>query len=253
MPYVDTNDATIYYETEGSGPTVLFAHGGGGNAASWWQQVPVFSKTFNVITFDHRGFGRSRCTPEHFHPSHFESDAIAVLDAGGVSKAHVVCQSMGGWTGVRLAALHPERVAKLVLANTPGAIFSDALLNRMRQLVPRPPDSDPTELMLGAPFRATNPAGRHLYRAISAFNVNPMPLDRLMSRTAFVDPARLRPFPVPVLMIASTLDATFPLPMLEETARTIGAPLELIEDAGHSTYFERPAEFNHVVKRFLAA
>ena len=54
-------------------------------------------------------------------------------------------------------------------------------------------------------------------------------------------------------MIASTLDATFPLPMLEETARTIGAPLELIEDAGHSTYFERPAEFNHVVKRFLAA
>jgi pimeloyl-ACP methyl ester carboxylesterase len=175
------------------------------------------------------------------------------LDAGGVSKAHVVCQSMGGWPGVRLAALHPERVAKLVLANTPGAIFSDALLNRMRQLVPRPPDSDPTELMLGAPFRATNPAGRHLYRAISAFNVNPMPLDRLMSRTAFVDPARLRPFPVPVLMIASTLDATFPLPMLEETARTIGAPLELIEDAGHSTYFERPAEFNHVVKRFLAA
>jgi pimeloyl-ACP methyl ester carboxylesterase len=123
----------------------------------------------------------------------------------------------------------------------------------MRGLVPRPADADLTLMTLGEPFRRENPAGARLYRAISAFNVNPMPLDRLMSRTSFVDPARLRPFPVPILMIASTLDATFPLTLLEETAHTIDAPVEVIEGAGHSTYFERPAQFNAAVARFLSS
>ena len=160
---------------------------------------------------------------------------------------------MGGWTGVRLAALHPARVASLVLANTPGAIFTDALLTRMRELPLRPANADLTEFTLGAPFRQANPAGARLYRAISAFNVTQMPLDRLMSRDAFVDPKRLRPFPVPVMMIGSTLDATFPLTLLQSTAREIGARVEVVDGAGHSTYFERPAEFNELVMRFIEA
>jgi pimeloyl-ACP methyl ester carboxylesterase len=73
-----------------------------------------------------------------------------------------------------------------------------------------------------------------------------------MTREAFVDPARLSPFPVPVQMIASDLDVTFPLALLRATAARIGAPLVVIEGAGHSTYFEKPAEFNDAVASFLA-
>jgi 3-oxoadipate enol-lactonase len=55
-----------------------------------------------------------------------------------------------------------------------------------------------------------------------------------------------------VQLIASDLDATFPLPLLAATAATIHAELVVIEGAGHSTYFEKPAEFNAAVEAFLA-
>src|SRR3954452_17890800 len=176
MPTIRTAAAEIYYEAIGSGPAILFAHGAGGNAASWWQQVPEFVRDHRVITFDHRGFGRSRCKPDDFSAAAFDADALAILDAEKIDRTAVVCQSMGGWTGVRLAVNHPDRVRALVLGNTPGAIYSDALREQMRTLTARPPASDMTLMTLGAPFRSTNPAGTYLYGALTAFNTTPMPL-----------------------------------------------------------------------------
>ena len=249
MPTIKAAGAEIYYEVTGSGPALLFAHGAGGNAASWWQQVPAFSVDHRVITFDHRGFGRSRCAAEQFSAAAFDADALAILDAEKIDRAAVVCQSMGGWTGVRLAANHPRRVRALVLGNTPGAIYSDALRDQMRTLASRGPTTDVT---LGAPYRDANPAGAYLYTAITAFNTTPMPIAQLMAREAFVAPERLRPFPVPVHMIASDLDVTFPSALLQATAASIGAEVSMVQGAGHSTYFEKPAQFNAIVREFLA-
>ena len=55
--------------------------------ASWWQQVPVFSRRYKVIVFDHRGFGRSRCDSEHFEAEYFPRDIAAILDAEGIGRA----------------------------------------------------------------------------------------------------------------------------------------------------------------------
>jgi 3-oxoadipate enol-lactonase len=252
MPTIQSAGAEIYYETTGAGPAILFAHGAGGNAASWWQQVPEFRRDHRVICFDHRGFGRSRCAAEQFSASRFDADALAILDAEKIDRAAVVCQSMGGWTGVRLAVNQPQRVAALVLANTPGAIYSDELRDQMRTLTARPADGDLTAMTLGAPYRAANPNGAYLYTALTAFNVTPMPLAALMARDAFIAAERLRPFPVPVLMLASDLDVTFPLPLLRSTARSIDAEFRVITGAGHSTYFEKPTEFNAAVREFLS-
>ena len=253
MATLKTAGAEIYYEATGSGPALLFAHGAGGNAASWWQQVPEFARNHRVITFDHRGFGRSRCSVEQFSASAFDADALAILDAEKIDRAAVICQSMGGWTGVRLAVNHPRRVRALILGNTPGAIYSDALRDQMRTLTAaRPQAPDVTAMTLGAPFRDANPNGAYLYTAITAFNTTPMPLAALMARDAFIAPERLRPFPVPVHMIGSDLDVTFPPALLKATAALIGAPITMVEGAGHSTYFEKPAEFNSVVRDFLA-
>ncbi len=252
MPTIKTTGAEIYYEVTGTGPALLFAHGAGGNAASWWQQVPAFSADHRVITFDHRGFGRSRCAVDAFSAAAFDADAVAILDAEKIDRAAVVCQSMGGWTGVRLAVNHPDRVRALVLGNTPGAIYSDALRDHMRTLTARPPTADLTAMTLGAPYRNANPAGAYLYTAITAFNATPMPIAQLMARDAFIAPERLRPFPVPVHMIVSDLDVTFPSALLTATAASIGATVSMVHGAGHSTYFEKPAQFNAIVREFLA-
>ena len=252
MPTIQSAGATIYYEAVGDGPAILFAHGAGGNTASWWQQVPHFCRDHRVITFDHRGFGRSHCAVEQFSTSHFDTDALAILDAEKIDRAAVVCQSMGGWTGVRLAVNHSARVSALVLGNTPGAIYSDALRDQMRTLGARPADDDVTAMTLGAPFKSANPNGAYLYSAIKAFNVTPMPLAQLSAREGFIAAERLRPFPVPVLMIASDLDVTFPVALLRSTAQLIGAEFQTVTGAGHSTYFEKPTEFNALVRAFLA-
>ena len=63
MPKVQVNGIELYYEVHGDGPALVFAHGAGGNHLSWWQQVPVFSRRYCCVTFDHRGFGQSPDVP----------------------------------------------------------------------------------------------------------------------------------------------------------------------------------------------
>ena len=79
MPRVESAGASLYYETHGSGPAVVLAHGAGGNAMVWWQQVPHFARRHTVVVFDHRGFFRSRCAPEALDPGLFASDLAAIL------------------------------------------------------------------------------------------------------------------------------------------------------------------------------
>ena len=118
MPFATSHHCQIYYEAHGDGPAVVLAHGRGGNAASWFQQVPAFPKAgYRVITFDHRCFGRSYCPPEHFDRAYFASDLAAVLDAAGVEKAAVVCQwslATGIAIGLALVAATAPVAALLV-------------------------------------------------------------------------------------------------------------------------------------------
>ena len=54
MAFADVNGVSMYYEVHGEGPSVVFAHGSGGNHISWWQQIPYFSKYYKCVIFDHR-------------------------------------------------------------------------------------------------------------------------------------------------------------------------------------------------------
>ena len=113
----------LYYERAGSGPAIVFLHGLGGNHLSWWQQMPYFMRWFDCITVDQRSFGLSPDPDGTFCDAH-PSDLGALLDHLKIDKAVLVGQSMGGWTIVGYAIEHPERVAAMVMADTPGGIFT---------------------------------------------------------------------------------------------------------------------------------
>ena len=102
MATTQSRGVEIHYDVyaDGDRPWLVFAHGAGGNGTCWWQQVPDFFDDYNIVTFDHRGFGRSRCTREQFKEARNVEDLNAVLAAAGVENAALVCQSMGGWTGL---------------------------------------------------------------------------------------------------------------------------------------------------------
>ena len=50
MPRLQIGEASLYYEVHGTGPAVVFVHGVGGNHAAWFQQLPVFSQSYSVVT-----------------------------------------------------------------------------------------------------------------------------------------------------------------------------------------------------------
>lgn len=77
---------------------------------------------FRVIRYDTRGHGRSGAPPRDYSIDELGRDALAVLDAADVARAHVCGVSLGGVTGMWLGIHAPDRVGSLVLANTAARV-----------------------------------------------------------------------------------------------------------------------------------
>jgi pimeloyl-ACP methyl ester carboxylesterase len=108
----------LRWESTGEGIPVLLVHGLGLSGGAWWRTVNVLSHRMRVITFDNRGVGRSRGLVPAFTTEAMADDAVAVLDAAGVDRAHIYGLSLGGMVAQRLALRHPRRVRSLVLGAT---------------------------------------------------------------------------------------------------------------------------------------
>lgn len=261
MPLVERPHATLHYESYGDGPALVLAHGAGGNTLVWWQQVPAFADRYRVVTFDHRGFGRSRCEAGHEQARYFADDLAAVLDHAGVGRCALVCQSMGGWTGLHFTLARPERVAALVLSGTPAGIATPRVMTALLAIgsaaaamgeLSAPAWNQPHPA-LAADIFARDPARGFLYAQLAALNP-PGGLARLALHEMSIEPARLAGYAVPSLLLGGSGDLLFAPEVLQEVAATLpGARFHEIAGAGHSPYFEAPQAFNAALAAFLAA
>ena len=170
MPFASVNGIELYYETHGTGPALVLAHGGGGSHLSWWQQVPVLSKTYQVVTFDHRSFGYSRDVANGPGPRAFVEDLTGLLDHLGIQSAALVGQSMGGWTVCGFAAACPERTSALILCDTTAGIETPEIHQTRASLRERA-QGNLAQLLTSAyalSFPEREPALCFLYKQISA-------------------------------------------------------------------------------------
>ena len=100
------------------GEPVLLVQGLGTDSRGWALQRMAFGRRYRCYAVDNRGVGRSGRPPGPYDLSEMARDALAVLDAEGIDRAHVIGASMGGVIAQIIAVLHPERVRSLVLACT---------------------------------------------------------------------------------------------------------------------------------------
>ena len=110
----------LYYETHGrpDAPPLILSSGLGGSASYWKPNIPALAEHFHVIAYDHRGTGRSdRALPDVVTVDDLADDIVALIDALGVAKAHLVGHAAGGVAGLALALKAPERLDKLVVVN----------------------------------------------------------------------------------------------------------------------------------------
>jgi 3-oxoadipate enol-lactonase len=260
MPFAPAGSIQLYYEvhgpTPGAAPVILFAHGAGGNHLSWWQQVPHFSRRYTCVTFDHRGFGQSLEPPGGPGGGAFADDLRALLDHLAIARATLVAQSMGGWSCLRFALRHPQRVERLVMCDTHGGVTSDAIAaawsESLRALATLPPEVNPAA---GARMFREQPALHFLYVQISGLNPprDLAEIGALLQAAGAPTRAEVAGLDLPVLFISGAEDVLVPPAVLDAAAVLFPrARVVRLPGAGHSVYFERPAAFNEIVERFLA-
>src|SRR3546814_15382440 len=101
-------------------------HGGGPGASAWsnfGSALPGFAAGFRTILIDQPGFGGSDKPPVEGNYYRFAAKyVVRLLDQLGIERAHVLGNSLGGGTAVRLALEHQRRVARLGLMGTGGLL-----------------------------------------------------------------------------------------------------------------------------------
>jgi pimeloyl-ACP methyl ester carboxylesterase len=118
MPFAVTSDKTrLYFEEAGTGEPLLLI-GGNSNSHHLWDPIRKdFADRYRVLVYDHRGIGQSDRPeePSAYTTRRFAEDAIAILDAAGIDRAHVYGASMGGGIAQWVAIDHKDRVGALIL------------------------------------------------------------------------------------------------------------------------------------------
>ena len=112
MPTLEGTDGTsLYYEETGAGDPVLFIHEFAGNHRTWAAQMAALGKMHRCIAYSARGYPPSDVPADDnaYGQNIAVADAIAVLDALGIERAHIVGHSMGAYTALHVGLKHPER------------------------------------------------------------------------------------------------------------------------------------------------
>ena len=270
MPAVPVNGIDLYHEEHGKGFPLVLAHGAGGNHLSWWQQVPVLSRHYRCISFDHRGWGLS-LDGDGLGPQAFVDDLRGLLDHLGIERAFLVGQSMGGYTCLGFALKQPQRVRGIVMANTFAGMRREAWLaapedaRAHAQGIWERRRSDGVKRAFAPDFARREKARAFLYKQIRLLNERGP--DRLSTEAQVQRLRALERAPdssasreslanlnVPVLFIGGEHDEVMPVQLMA-VARTLipGARMEVVPGAGHSVYFEAPETFNRLVLDFFAS
>lgn len=118
MGFVSARGARVSYTRMGTGAPVLLIQGVGAIGDAWRPQVEGLRDRFSLITFDNRGIGASTITDGSLSIEAMADDALAILDAEGIDRCHVVGHSMGGLIAMQLALTSPRRVRSLTLLST---------------------------------------------------------------------------------------------------------------------------------------
>lgn len=261
--FLERDGERIYYEVNGDGPPgedppLVLSHGAGGNHAIWYQQVAHFARQRKVVSWDHRGFGRSSDAGARSGPDVAVDDLRALLDHLALDRVDLVGQSMGGWTSLGFALASPERVRRLVLADTLGGISTSVIRELLARALGDAPGAPPADALGRHPalddgFAERDPERAHLYQMLGAFGEPDLAriLPLLMKTRRSSDD--LRGLNLPVLFVVGATDRLFPPKIVRKAAAMLtGARVVEIPGCGHSPYFEDAPAWNAAVGEFLA-
>ncbi len=110
----------VHHTVDGpaSAPVVLLSNSLGTTLEMWDAQLPGLTERYRVVRYDTRGHGRSPVPPGPYRLDDLVDDVLGLLDRLGIARVHFAGLSLGGMTGLRLAARAPDRVERLTVLCT---------------------------------------------------------------------------------------------------------------------------------------
>lgn len=269
MPYADSGGVRLYFEETGAGLPVLFIHELAGTHRSWEPQVRYLSRRYRCITYAARGYPPSDVPDvvDAYSQDHATDDAVAILDAAGVDKAHVVGLSMGGFAALHLGLRYPERVLSLTVAGC-GYGAEPERLDQARADARALADRLDREGMAAfadfyangpyrQPFRRHDPRGWEEMRDQLARNSatgTSLTLRGVLGRrpSLWELEKNLRALSVPVLVVTGDDDEPCLVPDLYLKRTIPDAALWVMARAGHAINLEEPGLFSEGLLRFFS-
>jgi len=259
MPTITLDDGLrLAYQESGQRerPTLVFSNSLGTDMRMWAAQAEALGMAFRIVCYDTRGHGQSGVPTGPTTLERLGRDVLALLDHLGVGRAHICGLSLGGLTAQWLALTHPERVERLVLANTAARIGSielwDARIAAVRADGMAAISAAAMERFFSPHFRAARPDIVASFRAmLEATDPGGYTAACAALRNADLRP-QLRSIVAPTLVIAGSLDAATPPQQAEELHAGIPkSRLALIDGAAHLSNVEQPEAFGALLERFL--
>jgi 3-oxoadipate enol-lactonase len=253
----------LYWEATGAGEPVLLVHGLGLSGGAWWRTVDALAPSMRVITFDHRGIGRSESWMYAYTTEAMADDAVSILDALAIGRVHLYGFSLGGMIAQQIALRHPERVRSLVLGAThsggrraavpePEVVAFFRRRARMRSeeaawasvpynYGPRCRAEQVDRIAEDIERRLRNPFNERAYRA------------QLLAASLHNCYGRLERIRAPTLVVHGARDRMIPVANACMTAQRVpGARMKILADAGHLYPTEEPA-VEEAIGEFFAA
>ncbi len=120
--FVDAGELRQHAVIGGEGPPLLLVHGWPENWYAWRLVMPELARDFEVIAVDQRGIGLTDKPQDGYDTGALAGDLVALMDALGHERFAVVGHDTGLIIGYALAADHPDRVDRLVVAEVPGPL-----------------------------------------------------------------------------------------------------------------------------------
>jgi 3-oxoadipate enol-lactonase len=258
----DSAGVRIAYEVAGSGPPLVLAHGLGYARWGWEPVAPALAEEFTVLTFDNRGIGASDVPKGPYSVRAMAGDVVAVLDAAGIDRAHLVGTSLGGMAAQEVAIRWPDRVNRLVLAcTTPGGDKAFPLPGRTVRLLAEAATLAPevalrrfVENALADRTVTERPdLVQRIYEKRLEFPPDPSGWQAQAAAGAAHDAfSRLQEIRAPTLILHGTDDGVVDQRNAAILERAIpNARLVLFPGGGHLFFWEEPERFAETVRDFL--
>jgi 3-oxoadipate enol-lactonase len=247
---------TVSYLDRGKGPAVLLIHAFPLNHTMWEQQLPVLSTHFRVIAPDIRGFGESQ-PPLAWTMDDMADDLNELLGKLDVADCDVAGVSMGGYIALQFWSKYPQRVRKLVLANTRARADTETEIsarNGMIAAIEQHGTATLPDRMLPRLLQP-NPS-LHVLRKVRKMIESADPSAAAYAVMAMRDrpdfSSVLHRMKCPAMVVAGENDMIIQRPDSRALADAIpGAQFVQVANSGHLSNLENPEEFNRALLDFL--